>query len=476
MSRILILMCIVIASTTFAEELRIVVGEEERADLSLTIYNNNFALIRERKNIVLPRGRFELEYQDVARSIDPSSVQVTSNKDGLEVLEQSYLYDLLNKRTLLEKFLGRKLKYSRSVLDGKRYEKVLREGTLLSINPEVVLFGDEIEIAPEGTISLAYFPDDLKARPTLLWLMENKRQGDQVLEVSYLADNLIWRTDYVLTLNQKGTKADLLGTVTVENRSGADYHDAQLKLVAGNVQRIQKRPRAGMRARAVPQLEEVVVTAQRGSDSVRTPFFDYHLYQYPRRVTFEANSKKRLKLFEGKNIPVKKSYSFTFGVAQYQEPESPKISADVQLSFINNRKNHLDVPLPAGPIRNYKKDDDGLLLFIGEDSIPHTPEGSDIELVIGHAFDITAKRTQTSYRVLNDAGGRRGVEVSYSITVKNQKKERIEVSLKGKLQGDWTIEQQSHKGRRVDSTTQLYVLQMDGGAEETVNYTVRFKY
>ncbi len=473
MNRILILACILLASTSLAEELRIVVGEEERADLSLTIYNNNFALIRERKNIVLPRGRFELEYQDVARTIEPSSVNVTSNKDGLEVLEQSYLYDLLNKRILLEKFLGRKLKYSRSVLDGKRYEKVLREGTLLSINPEVVLFGDEIEIAPEGTISLAYFPDDLKARPTLLWLMENKRQGDQVLEVSYLADSLTWRTDYVLTLNRKGTKADLLGTVTVDNQSGADYHDTKLKLVAGDVRRIQQRVR--LNQRAARQVQELGLTDS-GSQAARVPFFDYHLYKYPRRVTFEANSRKRLKLLEGKDIPVRRSYSFTSAANQYQESESPRISADVQLSFTNNRKNHLDAPLPAGRIRNYKRDDDGLLLFIGEDAIPHTPEGSDIDLVIGHAFDITAKRTQTSYRVLDDARGSRGVEVSYNIVVENQKKEAIEVSLKEKLQGDWTIEQQSHKGRRIDSTTQLYVLQLDQGGQEVVSYTVRFKY
>lgn len=452
-----------------ADELRIVVGEEGQLDVSLTIYNDNFALIHERREIALPVGRFELEYQDVARTIDPSSVQVSSDGGSLVILEQSYHYDLVNKRILLEKFLGRKIKYSRTVLDGNQLEKVLREGILLSINPEVVLFGDEIEIGPEGTISLAYEPNNLRTVPTLLWRMDNKHRDDQKLEVSYIATGISWRPDYVFTLNQLGTRADLVAWVTIENRSGAQFWNAKVKLVAGNVKRLQAARRG---VRHAVSMEMADVSASRKQMPSQNSFFDYHLYEFDHRSNFLANSVKQLRLLEAKDIRVTQSYSFSGEVVQYQRQGVQKQNADIQISFVNNGKNNLDVPLPSGRFRTYKQDEDGQLLFVGEDSIAHTPADSDVNLIIGQAFDVTAKRTQVAYRRLGD----RGAEVSYEIVVKNNKKEKIEVSLKEMLQGDWTIVQQSHKGERSSSGMQLFKIKLAKGKEETVRYTVRFNY
>lgn len=454
-------------SISLAAGQRIVVGDEQQVDVSVTIYNGNFAIIREKRDVLLPIGEFELEFRDVARSIDPSSVLVISAADerGLQVFEQSYRYDLLNKQTLLERFLGRKLKYSRSVLEGTRYEKMLREGVLLSINPEIVRFGDEIEIEPEGIISLAYLPDDLITTPTLLWTMENSVQDRQGLQISYLTENVSWQTDYILTLNNDESKADLDGWVTLVNQSGAAYRNAKLKLVAGDVQRIRSRPVMAHRATLEAQEFAAVVPG-------RQSFFEYHVYDFPRRTTLEANSVKQVRLMAAKSIDIEKSYVLQNEVVLYQAQGMQNLKADVILAFRNTRKNNLNVPLPAGKVRVYKADSEGILQLAGEDRVQHTPVNSDIVIKVGRAFDVTAIRKQTEYRRL----GNRGVEVGYSITVKNHKDKAIELVVKEKLNGDWIIIQESHKGQKLDSATVAYTLKLPKGAEQTVTYIARFNH
>ncbi|MCZ6502252.1 MAG: DUF4139 domain-containing protein [Gammaproteobacteria bacterium] len=470
MVRILKIVIFSYFSLSLAEDLRIVVSDEQQVDVSVTVYDGNFAIIREKRNVLLPLGEFELEFQDVARSIDPSSVSVTSDSDekGLQVLEQSYRYDLLNKQTLLERFLGQKLKYSRSVQDGIRFERLLREGILLSINPEVVRFGDEIEIDPEGIITLAYLPDDLKTTPTLLWNVENTIRGRQGLQISYLTENISWRTDYVLTLSADESQASLDGWVTLVNQSGAVYKNAMLKLVAGDVRRVRDLPQLARRATQ----QALGLSAEAAIVPSQESFFEYHLYDFPRRTTLETNSVKQVRLMTARGIDVEKSYVLQNEVVQYQAQGTQKLKANVILTFRNTRRNNLNVPLPAGKVRVYKADSGGVLLLAGEDRVQHTPVNSDIEIKVGRAFDVTAIRKQTNYRRL----GNRGAEVSYSITVKNHKNKAIELMVKEKLNGAWVITQESHKGEKLDSATMAYRLKMRRGAEQTITYTAQFNY
>ena len=173
-----------------------------------------------------------------------------------------------------------------------------------------------------------------------------------------------------------------------------------------------------------------------------------------------------------RGIDVGKSYVLQNEVMQYQAQGMQKLKANVILTFRNTRKNNLDVPLPAGKVRVYKADSGGVLLLAGEDRVPHTPVNSDIEIKVGRAFDVTAVRKQTDYRRL----GNRGVEVGYSITVKNHKNKAIELVVKEKLNGAWVITQESHKGEKLDSATQAYSLKLRKGAEQTITYTARINY
>ncbi len=463
--------------------LRQIVGEEARTSVSLTVYSDDIALVRERREIALPPGEFVLEYRDVARTIDPASVTVTSigGPPDLRVYEQSYRYDLLNKQTLLERFVGRKLKYSRSVLEGKRFEKVLREGRLLSINPEVVQFGDEIEIEPEGTISLAYLPDDLKTTPTLMWRMDNPSMDNEGLEVSYLAGGFTWRVDYLMTLMDRGTgskpgkrsenpvKARLEAWATLENHSGTAFRNATVKLVAGDVRRLAGPSRQVRHRRAeamAMKMEADVLPAEEA-------LFEYHLYDFPRRISLGANAVKQVRLLESATLEVSRHYRFTNPVMQYQEAgERRQQHASVLLRFANDEGNRLGKPLPGGRVRVSMEDGRHVMQFIGEDRISHTPRGASVELNVGRAFDVTAARKQMSYRRMGD----RGAEVSYSVAVRNSKKHRVEVTLDERFQGDWVLVRQNRKGKRVDSTTQRYEMTVPAGAEETLEYTARFVY
>ncbi|MFT7687433.1 MAG: hypothetical protein ACI9FB_002786, partial [Candidatus Azotimanducaceae bacterium] len=219
-------------------------GIDSQKSVSLTIYNNNFAVVKEVREVSLPKGLVELNYLDVPKHIEPSSLLThsTKRKDAVTVLQQSYQNRPVNRTSILESFIGRKLKYSREVLNENKYEKILREGILLSINPEIVEFGDVIEISPPGVISLPYLPEGLNLSPTLVWLLDNKISGPQDIETSYVTSNIRWQADYTITLDKTRDEFDLGSWITVSNQSGVDFSEAKIDLVAGEVNRVAPRP------------------------------------------------------------------------------------------------------------------------------------------------------------------------------------------------------------------------------------------
>jgi hypothetical protein len=456
-----------LAQNGYAQAEQVVVGEDSRTDLSVTVYNNNFALVRETRASVLPRGLIEVEFQDVPKTIDPTSVTVKSVGKGRQfsVLEQNYQYDLLNKETLLSKFVGKKLKYSRTILEGASYEKILREGNLLAMSPEIVDFGDEIEIDPEGTITLSYVPEELISKPTLIWLLENEVSGSQLLETSYLANGISWQADYIMVLDDKASEFDLSAWVTMNNQSGARFRNAQIKLVAGDVNRVaaQARPEMYMEKRMM---------ASDMAGAREESLFEYHLYTMPRKTNLANNQTKQLKLMSAEDVGFTKDYILSTHVGNQRMAQSQTSKFDVKLNFDNRKKNNLGMPLPAGRVRVYQQDLSGALQLVGEDRVKHTPEDETVTLSVGKAFDLVAERKQTDYRRIGD----RGVELSYQVTVRNHKKEKAMVTINEKLFGDWVISSESVKGEKIDVSIQQYKFSIEGGGTQSLDYTARITY
>lgn len=463
------LMLASLSSLAFAQTDPVQVGEDAQQEMSLTVYNSNFAVVREVRKVFLPKGRVELEFQDVARDIDPTSVTVAlaDSGQGFTVLEQNYRYDLLNRDALLSRFVNHKLKYA-STLSQKgqngQYETTYREGNLLAINPEIVDFGDGIEIDPKGTISLEAIPADLTSIPTLVWLVDSAKSGAQQIETSYITGNIQWHADYIFVLDAKQSNLDLSAWVSLDNRSGSRYQNTTLKLVAGQVNRVVDRR---------PEMERGMAMMRSDSKMPQSQaLFDYHLYTMPYKTTLANNEIKQLRLMSADGVGYSKRYQLDSQVQNYQVADAQKTNFDILIEFANTKPNGLGEPLPAGKVRVYQRDSDEVLQLVGEDQIRHLPQGETAVLQVGKAFDLIAERRQTSFKRL----GERVIEIGYEIAVRNQKSEKVQVTLNEQMFGDWQVTQESIKGRKVDSVTQSYDIELEKGAATVLEYAIRVNY
>ena len=227
---------------------------KDQQNVAITIYNSNLGLIKDTRQIELKPGVIELKFMDVAAKIDPTTVHIKSliNESSLNVLEQNYEYDLLNPQKLLEKYVGQKVQLATINPETKKEEIV--DAILLSTQGgNIFQIGDKIHIGHSGRILLPRIPDNLIPQPTLVWMLENKLSKPQRVETSYLTSGINWKADYVAVLNKSDTQTDLTGWVTIDNKSGAIYQNALLKLVAGDIHRVQPEIRPGRPCRWRPQ-------------------------------------------------------------------------------------------------------------------------------------------------------------------------------------------------------------------------------
>jgi hypothetical protein len=443
-------------------------GADQRQDVAITVYNQNFGLVREVRDVTLVRGTVNLEFRDVAAQIQPETVHIKALRgDGLRVLEQNYQYDLLNPQKLLEKYVGRTVRVYR--YNSKSGRDEVLEAEVLSVNGGPILkIGDEITFNYPGRFAFPEIPDNLIAKPTLVWLLDS-RETRQQLEVSYLTHGLNWKADYVFVINEDDTLGDLTGWVTLTNQSGTTYENARLKLVAGDVQRVT----GGMRSR----MEMDALRAAQVSESqfVEESFFEYHLYTLQRPTTMRQNEQKQVTLLEGEGVGIDKRLIF-YGQQYWYRGSYGQIQSNqkvgVYLDFQNSEDNNLGVPLPRGVVRVYKADSQGAQQFIGEDQIDHTPRDERVRIKMGEAFDVVGDRRQMEYRVISSCVS----ESSWEITLRNHKDEAAEVQIVEPVGGDWNILSSSHEWNKIDAFTFSYTVTVPARGETTVEYRVRVKW
>jgi hypothetical protein len=446
-------------------------GIEDQAGVAITIYNVSLGLVKDTRIINLPKGRSDLRFMDVASQIIPSSVHIKSliNAESLHVLEQNYEYDLLNPQKLLDKYVGREIKLYQKNPYTEREEVIT--ATLLSNNGGPIFkTGDEITFGHPGRIVFPRLPEDLIAKPTLVWLLENNLQSQQKVEASYLTNNITWRADYVLTLNEKDDHADLSGWVTIDNKSGAVYRDAKLKLVAGDVNRV--RDEQEYKVKMMRVAEAAAMPAPQFREEA---FFEYHIYTLERPSTIKDNQTKQISLVSAGNIPVKKELEFRganyYYTGRYGEPISnQKVGVFVEIQ--NKKEHNLGIPLPKGIVRVYKSDAEGSLQFIGEDAIDHTPKDEKIRIRLGDAFDVVGTRKQTDWKkIASDT-----YEAGFEISLRNHKKEDIIVKVIEPIPGDWTMLSNSHEFQKTAVFTAEFNIPVPRDKETKLTYRVRMRY
>ncbi len=443
----------------------------DRKSVALTIYNANLGLVKDQREVKLARGTGELLFMDVASDIIPASVSIKSLIDpgSLEVLEQNYEYDLLNPQKLLDKYVGKEVKLYQKNPYSEREETVT--ATLLSNNGGPIFkIGDNITFGHPGRIIFPGVPPNLIARPTLVWLLDNSLEKPQRLEASYLTNGINWRADYVATLNGKDDRADLSGWVTIDNKSGATYENAALKLVAGDINRVKEEEEyGGTRVRAM--LMEKAAAPQFKEEA----FFEYHIYTLQRPSTIKDNQTKQIQLVQASEVPVKKELLFQGQAFYYRGPSGETVSdqkVGVFIEIANKKDHHLGFPLPKGTVRVYKKDGDGSLQFIGEDTIDHTPKDEKIRIKLGDAFDVVGSRKQTDWKKL----ARDTYEAAFEISLRNHKKEDVTVKVVEPVPGDWTMVSSSHEFKKTEAHLAEFNIPVPKDKEVKLTYRVRMRY
>ena len=427
--------------------------------IELTIYNQNFALVKEQRQMTLEQGLNHMAVADVAATIEPDSVSFKSLDDpnGVVVREQNYQYDVVNSKTILNKSVGKHIKV-RQYYNGQVKEI---EGTLLSTpeNGIVIQTANGIVINPGGEIEVAELPSGLVSRPTLMWLLQADKGGSQRTEVSYLANQMTWQADYVAVVDPLDKYVDLTGWVTLDNKSGATFENASLNLMAGDVHRVQENPQM-LYDRAMP------AAAMKAGESQFTEksFFEYHLYTMKDKTTVKDKESKQVSLLAANRIPAKK-------VFVYDGAQNAK-KVNVLMEIVNSTDNNLGMPLPKGKVRVYKQDPDTNQQFIGEDMIDHTPKDEKLRLYLGDAFDVVGERKQMTDRVISN----REHEYSYEITLRNHKTLPVTVVVTEHIWGDWKITQASHKYNKKDATTVEFPVEVPKDGEVKVTYTDRVKW
>ena len=445
----------------------------DQKKIAVTIYNAGFGVVRDEREITLPTGIVDLKFMEVASRIQPETVQINPVTAGnkIFILEQNYEYDLMSPAKLMEKYVGKKI----ILIQKNNYkgERLQIDATLMSYNNHQPIYkiGDKIVIN-RGTeeIELPSIPENLVSEPTLIWKLENLYPKKQEIVANYMTSGMRWNADYVAVLSANDKKCGLNGWVTIDNNCGATFKNAQLKLVAGDVQKIQ--PKQNMRRYKTMAMESSAIDR---SSFAQENLFEYHMYTLDRPTTLKQNQKKQVSLLEAHGIDVTKIYRCIGQNYFYRSRRGDmikNIKIGVFISFMNSKTNNLGMPLPKGTVRVYKADSSGNNQFIGEDRIDHTPKNEKIEIKLGDAFDIVSERRQTSWKKL----GSNIYDTGWEIKIRNHKNEDIVVNVVEPFGCDWTILKSSQKYEKKDAFTAVFKVPVKKNSEAVVTYDARLKW
>jgi hypothetical protein len=446
-----------------------------------------YALVRQEREVELPKGRGEVRFTDVAALIEPTTVTFASLTDpaGTRVLEQSFQFDLVGPDRLLQKYIDQPIEVVQVEGDSPR---VIR-GELLSTAGGLVLRGEGGGVRViNGYSSIAFpaLPKGLITRPTLVWDVQSAAGGRQAVRVAYQTSGITWWADYNVVFTEgKDANSGVLDVgawVSILNRSGAGYPEARLKLIAGDVHRApQAAPMGRMRGvPAAPAVEEAAGFEEKS-------FFEYHLYTLGRPATIADNSTKQIELFDAaRGVPCEKvmvyygaeGFSGAFPSPMTDRDFMPQGNrkVDIYLRFKNTKENRMGMPLPSGRIRVSKQDPaDGSMEFIGEDTIDHTPKDETVLIRLGSAFDVVGERKQVDFRVDQRA---RWMEETVEVSIRNRKTEPVTVIVKENLYRwvNWEITKKTHEYEKIDARTVHFPVRVEKDGEAVVRYTVRYTW
>jgi hypothetical protein len=374
------------------------------------------------------------------------------------VWEQNYRFDLASASKILEKYLEKEIEVVGEDAD-------LFAGKLVSFDGGTLVLDQGRGKGPVVTLNrekVAYvrfpsLPSGLISRPSLVWKIGADRSGDRLIEVTYMTSSINWHAEYVGVIDERDESIDLAAWVSIDNRSGATYENAQLDLVAGDVHRVEERRRA---LGAVFEAEAPMAKA--APEFAEEALFEYYLYKLDTPATVADREIKQLTFFPSTIVEVEKVFEFDRHRGE---------DVRVLLEFDNSEEAGLGRALPAGKVRMYKEDSALDLQFIGEDRIDHTPKDEEVALYLGNAFDLKAEWKTTDTRKITN----RIHEEDYEVTFRNHKDEGVVIRHVEHLWGFWSVTVSSHEFEKVEADRIEFEIPVEADGETVVTYTIRFE-
>lgn len=469
------------------------------AQPAITVYNGNFGVVRDSVPLSLSGGLNDVSYSGVTAQLEPESVVLRdpSGEVALSVVEQSYRGDPVDQMRLLQIFEGRVINFLKVIDD----REVITAGTIIRA-PSLVMarnqYGNEYQKTLEPIIEVdgqlrtslpgqPLFPslgDDSVLLPTLSWKLHSSANTTLDAQLSYLTNGMNWKADYNLVLPEKGDELTLTGWVSIENNTGKTFEDAKIKLVAGDVNKVQEQPQR-YKGRAVAMVME---DSFAGAPAVEEKKFDeFHMYTLPLPTTLRDRETKQVEFVRAESVQSQKLYVYdgaslprnwrSYGGVNQNQNYGQNAKPDVAIyrEFQNSEDNGLAVPLPAGRTRFYRMDEDGQLEFTGENTIDHTPKNEMIRVYLGNAFDLVGERTRTNFI---KHPSRDQMSETFEIEVRNRSEEAVTVQVVEHLYRwmNWKLLRHSHDFEKTDAQTVEFPVTLKPDETATVTYTVEYTW
>jgi hypothetical protein len=462
------------------------------AQPALTIYNQSFAVVRDTVPLDLQAGINTVRYADATAQVEPDSVILRdpTGKHSLQILEQNYRNDPVSQELLLSLVEGKTIDFEktrmkdntevREIIPGK----VVRSGYVPGGSPEqpIIEVNGKLQFSLPGEPRFPDLGDDTVLKPMLNWLLQSDKPGKFDAEVGYVTGGFDWSASYNLVSPEKGDNVDLVGWITMNNQSGKTFENAKIKLMAGDVNKIQPPhlTMLGGRMRAMA-MEDMAAAAPAVTEK---SFDEFHLYDIARPTTLHDRETKQVEFVHAEKMfaPTiyvydgSSDYRFYGGLnTQQGYGESGNKKILVQREFVNAETNQLGIALPAGKLRFYRRDADGQLQFVGENTIDHTPRNETVRVTTGNSFDLVGERKQTNFRV--DTADK-WIDESFEIKLRNRKKEPVEIRVVEHLYrwSNWEITKKSDDFVKKDSQTIEFRIPVKPDEERTVTYSVHYSW
>jgi len=465
---------------------------------SLTIYNGDFAVVRQELPLDLQSGINHVNVDDITMHMEPDSVILRdpSGKRNLNVLEQNYRADPISQASLLSLYEGRTIDFEQpdhTIVKGKIVRSGYVRPDYFNVNGYNQPYQPEepiIEIAGQvrfGLPGLPIFPDlaaETILKPRLEWTLVTDKPGKFPAEFSYVTGGMSWQADYNIIAPDKGDVVDIVGWITMDNRTGKTFENARIKLIAGDVNKLRSNPQFAMR----------VAMAADSNGAMAPPvtekaFDEYHLYTLQRTTTLRDRETKQVEFIHASGVVAKQLYIYDgarIDSNRYNGWSWENIRNDhsygtesntkvwVMREFVNSEANHLGMPLPKGRVRFYRSND-GQIEFTGENTIDHTPKDEKVRIYTGNAFDLTGERKRTNYTV--ETRQNTATE-SFEIRVRNHKKEPVQIRVVEHLYrgSNWEITSKSDDYQKKDSQTIEFPVTVAPDAEKVIAYTARYSW